>query len=160
MANKRRSILFIPSLVLLSALAGGLYGPRLNTASAATTTDDVQTSMKTFTTVYSTVEKNFADKISPTSPSIRVPFPGMLRTLDPHTNFFDPQGSQNLREDQRGHYYGVGMQVRRRNGKTIVMAPFAGSPAYKAGIRPGDIIIEGERQAHRQSRAPPKWPTC
>src|SRR5208282_3454879 len=39
------------------------------------------------------------------------------------------------------HYYGVGMQVAPRNGKTIVVAPFGGSPAYKAGLRPGDVIL-------------------
>jgi len=47
-----------------------------------------------------------------------------------------------LREDQQGHYFGVGMTVQPLNGKTIVLAPFPGSPAYKAGLRPGDIIIE------------------
>src|SRR5262249_29702629 len=41
-----------------------------------------------------------------------------------------------------GHYFGVGMQVGPRNGKTVVMAPFPGSPAYKAGLRPGDIIAK------------------
>ena len=68
--------------------------------------------------------------------------PGMLRTLDPHSNFFDPRDYALLREDQKGHYFGVGMQVRPRNGKTVVMAPFPGSPAYKAGLRPGDIIMK------------------
>jgi len=66
----------------------------------------------------------------------------MLRTLDPHSNFFDPKAYEALREDQRGHYFGVGMQVGPRNGKTIVIAPFGGSPAYKAGLRPGDVILE------------------
>src|SRR5207237_1458884 len=65
----------------------------------------------------------------------------MLRTLDPHSNFFDPRDFQLLREDQKGHYYGVGMTVAERNKKTIVIMPFAGSPAYKAGIRPGDVIM-------------------
>ena len=78
--------------------------------------------------------------------------PGMLRTLDPHSNFFDPKDLREMREDQSGHYYGVGMQVQgRATAKTIVMAPFVGSPAYKAGLRPGDVIVERERQDHRQS---------
>ena len=65
----------------------------------------------------------------------------MLRVLDPHSNFFDPKSYAALREEQRGKYYGVGMQVGPRNNKVIVIAPFAGAPAYRAGIRPGDIII-------------------
>src|SRR5260370_4707714 len=66
----------------------------------------------------------------------------MLRTLDPHSNFFDTKDFQSLRDDQQGHYFGVGMTVGPRNGKTIVIAPFGGSPAYKAGLRPGDVILE------------------
>jgi carboxyl-terminal processing protease len=66
----------------------------------------------------------------------------MLRTLDPHSSFFDAREYQLMREEQKGHYYGVGMQVGPQpNGKTAVKAPFPGSPAYKAGIRPGDILV-------------------
>src|SRR5947208_14050202 len=66
----------------------------------------------------------------------------MLRTLDPHSSFFDPREYQLMREDQKGHYYGVGMQVSPQpNGKTTVKAPFPGSPAYKVGLRPGDVIV-------------------
>src|ERR1700693_3417593 len=64
----------------------------------------------------------------------------MLHVLDPHSNFFDPKSYSLLREDQRGKYYGVGMTVGPRNNRVIVIAPFAGTPAYRAGIHPGDII--------------------
>jgi carboxyl-terminal processing protease len=141
MAKKRRSLYLIPLLVLLSAAIGGMYGPRLEVASAATADDEVKTSMKSFTKVYSTVEQNFADPVSADKSIYKGAIPGMLRTLDPHSNFFDPKDLENLREEQRGHYYGVGMSVQGRNGKTIVMAPFVGSPAYKAGLRPGDVIV-------------------
>jgi carboxyl-terminal processing protease len=142
MAMKRRSFLFTPLLVLACALIGGFYGPKMQVASAASSDDDVKTSMQTFTKVYSTVEQNFADPVSSDKAIYKGAIPGMLRTLDPHSNFFDPKDFEALREDQRGRYYGVGMQVQGRNGKTIVIAPFVGSPAYKAGLRPGDIIIE------------------
>src|SRR5260370_18295022 len=66
----------------------------------------------------------------------------MVRAVDPDLNFFDPKDFQSLRDDQQGHYFGVGMTVGPRNGKTIVIAPFGGSPAYKAGLRPGDVILE------------------
>jgi carboxyl-terminal processing protease len=141
MAQNRRSLYLIPVLVFGSAVIGGMYGPRLDVASAATTDDDVKNSMKAFTKVYSTVEQNFADPVSPDKAIYKGAIPQMLRTLDPHSNFFDPKDLEGLREEQRGHYYGVGMSVQGRNGKTIVMAPFVGSPAYKAGLKPGDVIV-------------------
>ena len=142
MPQKRRSSLFIPILVLLCALMGGIYGPKVQVASAASADDDVKAGLTQFTKVYSTVEQNFADAVSPDKAIYKGAIPGMLRTLDPHSNFFDPKDFDGLREEQRGHYYGVGMSVVGRNGKTIVVAPFVGSPAYKAGLRPNDVIIE------------------
>jgi carboxyl-terminal processing protease len=142
MAKNRRSLYLIPLLVFGSAIIGGMYGPRLEVASAATADDDIKTSVKEFTKVYDTVEQNFADPVSPDKAIYKGAIPQMLRTLDPHSNFFDPKDLEGLREEQRGKYYGVGMQVQGRNGKTIVMTPFVGSPAYKAGLRPGDVIVK------------------
>jgi carboxyl-terminal processing protease len=66
--------------------------------------------------------------------------PGMLRMLDPHSNFFDSRQFALLREDQRGKYYGVGMVVAPRENHTVVVAPYVDAPAFKAGLRPGDVI--------------------
>ena len=142
MAQKRRSLFVFPLIIFVCALLGGIYGPRVEVASAATENDDIRGSLKNFTKVYDLVEQNFADPVNPDKAIYKGAIPGMLRTLDPHSNFFDPRDYQLLREDQKGHYYGVGMQVAPRNGKTIVIAPFPGSPAYKAGLRPGDIITK------------------
>jgi carboxyl-terminal processing protease len=140
MAQRRRSIFVFPLIVLACSLLGGLYGPRVEVASAATE-DDLKNSLKSFTKVYSLVEQNFADPVNADKAIYKGAIAGMLRTLDPHSNFFDPRDFQLLREDQKGHYYGVGMSVAPRAGKTIVIHPFPGSPAYKAGLRPGDLII-------------------
>jgi carboxyl-terminal processing protease len=118
-----------------------VFGPGVSDVSAATQEDDIRASIKTFSSVYDLVEKNFADKVNADRAVYRGAIPGMLRTLDPHSSFFDPRDFQLLREDQKGHYYGVGMTVAPRNNKTMVIAPFPGSPAYKAGIRPGDVIL-------------------
>ena len=140
MATKRRSFVLIPLLLLACALIGGIYGQRLQPATAASADKDIQSGMRQFTDVYDTLDKNFADKVNPDKAIFKGAIPGMLRTLDPHSNFFDPKDFENLREDQRGRYAGVGMSVVSRNGKTVVVVPFVGSPAYKAGLRPGDTI--------------------
>src|SRR2546427_6931178 len=71
----------------------------------------------------------------------------MNRTLDPDSKFFDPKAFNSLREDQRGKYYGLGIQVTTRFGKvTVISPPFLGSPAEKVGLRVGDVIakVNGE----------------
>lgn len=149
MSRKSRSAFFAPVVIALFALFGGLYGPGsgANTASAADRSErDIDRSVRTFTKVFSVVEENFADPVDPNRAIYNGAIPGMLHTLDPHSNFFDPKQFQLLREDQRGQYYGVGMMVRMHRGRVVVVNPFPGSPAYNAGIRPSDIIhkIDGD----------------
>ena len=139
MAHRRRRFLLIPLFLIVCSVVGGKFS-YLMTASAASTEDDVKASVKNFTKVYGVVEENFADSVTADRGIYKGAIPGMLRTLDPHSNFFDPHDLAAMREEQRGHYFGVGMVVSPRNGKTLVMKPFSGSPAAKAGIRPGDVI--------------------
>src|SRR5271163_2394996 len=138
-----RSVLFAAFVIVLCSVLGGVFGPGVTGVSAASSgpEEDLKTNIKSFTKVYELVENNFADKVTSDKGIYKGAIPGMLRTLDPHSNFFDPKDFQSLRDDQSGHYYGVGMQVAPRNGRTIIVAPFGGSPAYKAGLRPGDVIV-------------------
>src|ERR1700736_6819967 len=132
---------FVLILVLgASALLGGLYGPSVRATAAGA--DDLQESVKSFTRVLAVVERNYADPVDVDKAIYDGAIPGMLHVLDPHSNFFDPQQYALFREEQEGKYYGVGMVVAQRENQTIVQAPFMGSPAFKAGIRPGDIIAK------------------
>ena len=91
MPLKRRSFFYIPLLVLICAILGGIYGPKVQIASAATSDDETKANLQQFTKVYDTVEQNFADPVSPDKAIYKGAIPGMLRTLDPHSNFFDPK---------------------------------------------------------------------
>src|SRR5687767_6787658 len=124
MAKQRRSFLVVPIIVLLCSILGGVYGPGVGEASAATSEDDIKASLKSFAKVFELIEDNFADPVTADKAIYRGAIPGMLRTLDPHSSFLDPRDFQILKEDQKGHYYGVGMTVSERNHKTIVIAPF------------------------------------
>ena len=139
MQGSKRGFWAALAVILLSAILGGIYGPRVE----ATTSlgSDIEDAVRNFTKIFAIVEQNYVDPVDPDRAIYHGAIPGMLRTLDPHSNFLDTRAFSRLREDQRGHYYGVGMQVGPRDGRTIVHAPFPGSPAYKVGLRPGDIII-------------------
>ncbi|OFV98828.1 MAG: peptidase S41 [Acidobacteria bacterium RIFCSPLOWO2_12_FULL_54_10] len=136
-----RGFFFIPLVILLCAYLGGVYGPQV-IAQNGSDDQKIQKSLSAISQVLNTVEQQYADPVEVEKVIFNGAIPGMLRTLDPHSNFFDPKSFALLREDQQGRYYGVGMTVTPRNGKTIVLAPFVGSPAYKAGLRPGDVIYE------------------
>ena len=90
------------------------------------------------------MEQNYAEPVNPDKAIYNGAIPGMLHVLDPHSNFFDPKEFAGLREEQHGMYYGIGMLIgaQPRTGKPMVIHPFGGTPAYKAGIRPGDLLME------------------
>ena len=136
--SSRRSFLLVLSTILVCGFVGLLFGQRV--ASGASS-NDINDSLRQFTSVYSIVEQNYAEPVKPDKAIYNGAIPGMLRSLDPHSSFFDPKAYTLLHEDQVGKYYGVGMTVGPRNNKIIVVAPFVGSPAYKAGLRPGDVLL-------------------
>ncbi len=70
----------------------------------------------------------------------------MLEQLDPHSNFLEPKVFRKMRERQEGSFFGVGIIISRRAGKVTVIAPIAGTPAARKGIRAGDVIsaVDGD----------------
>src|SRR5580698_6566413 len=109
----------------------------------------IRDSLKTFTDVYALVEQNYAEPIAGDKADTAIydgAIPGMLRVLDPHSNFYDPKAYAKMREDQRGHYYGVGMVIQQQGNKVYVIEPKENTPSFRAGIKPGDVIsaIDGK----------------
>src|SRR6202161_1533303 len=140
--SSRRSLFLVVFFLLACGFLGILFAQRTGHQSSSLSSDaDVKDSLKQFTDVYSVVEDNYAEPVNADKAIYNGAIPGMLHALDPHSNFFDPKSYALMREDQRGKYYGVGMTVGPRNNKVIVIFPFTGTPAYKAGIHPGDVII-------------------
>ena len=90
---------------------------------------------------YSLMEQNYADPVSSEKAIYQGAIPGMLRTLDPHSNFLDPTEYQDMQRKQRAQYFGIGMLISMDGTKVIAMEPFPGSPAWRADLRRGDVII-------------------
>ncbi len=66
---------------------------------------------------------------------------GMLRTLDPHSAFYDKKAFDDLRNDQRSQYFGIGSVIGMRDGKVFIQEPFKDTPSSRAGLRYGDQIV-------------------
>src|SRR3974390_949185 len=140
MNPERRGLVLVIVVLGISAVLGGIYGPSVKATTSST--DDYQSSVRDFTKILDVVQNNDAGTVNVAKAVSQGAIPGMLRMLDPHSNFFDARQFALLREDQRGKYYGVGMVVAPRENHTVVMSPYVGAPAYNAGLRPGDVIVK------------------
>jgi carboxyl-terminal processing protease len=127
-------------LVLGAATAGGLFGGR---ALAGGTR--LSEHLRLYTAILGAVEEEYADEVK-TERLVSTSIREMLRTLDPHSNFFEAREYGQLQERQKGSYYGLGITVQAVDGNITVVSPFEGTPAHRLGIRAGDIIsrIEDE----------------
>jgi carboxyl-terminal processing protease len=143
--STRRSLFSVLLAIVLCGFLGIGYSQRISSSGASDS--EVRENLRQFSEIYDLVEQNYAEPVNADKAIYNGAIPGMLHVLDPHSNFFDPKSYSALREEQQGKYYGVGMQIAPRNNKVIVLAPFAGTPAYKAGIRPGDVIIAVDGKA-------------
>src|SRR3981081_1003038 len=155
MAPRTRRALFTASLFLATC---AILGSPINQKGAAQSARDEATlraSLHSFTNVYSLVEQNYAEPMSTDKTDKAIydgAIPGMLHVLDPHSNFYDPKAYAQMREDQHGKYYGVGMTIQPQpdkdgTTKIVALAPFEGTPAFNAGIKPGDVILSVDGKA-------------
>jgi carboxyl-terminal processing protease len=141
----------VPLAIVLGGLMAGLWGPGVAHTATGQSEGDLRGNVKSFASAYALIEENFADAIAPDKAIYEGAIPGMLRTLDPHSNFLDPEEYRLLQQNQRGQYYGVGMEVTMDGPHVSVVQAFPDSPASRAGLRRGDVIaavddhdVEGE----------------
>src|ERR687888_1052519 len=126
--------------ILVSALVGGLFG-----RSALATDDKIPDHYRAFTAALTAIETSYIDKVD-SEALITSSIRGMLGTLDPHSSYFTPREYAQMRERQEGRYYGIGVSIQVFDGDVTAVNVFEGSPAFKQGIRRGDILanVEGE----------------
>ena len=145
MTPRAHRALFAVVLFLAVCAVAGSFMQRKVGAQSSADESQLRDSLRSFTNVYAEVEENYAEPINSDKADTAIydgAIPGMLRVLDPHSNFYDPKAYAKMREEQHGRYYGVGMTIQQpvNGGKTYVMFPMEGAPAFKAGIHPGDVI--------------------
>jgi len=142
MTRPVRATLASVALIGASALVGGAFGR----SAAAADTRDVH--LKRYSEILAAIESSYVEEIDPAKPvasSIRE----MLRTLDPHSSFFEVKQFSTLQERQKGSYFGLGITIVSIDGRITVVSPFEGSPAHRLGIRAGDIIVGIEKEDAR-----------
>ncbi len=138
-----RSLLFVVVFLVVCGAAGAFLDRNVG-AQSSSDQSTLRDSLRQFTNVYSVVEQNYAEPMTKDLVDTAIydgAIPDMLHVLDPHSNFYDPKAFAQMREEESGKYYGIGMEIMQQNDKIVVVNPFEGTPSYKAGIRPGDVIL-------------------
>jgi carboxyl-terminal processing protease len=110
-------------------------------AAAQPSTDELDRQMRSVLGAFASAEQNAADPISASQAFYQGAIPGLLRTLDPHSVFFDPGQFEQLRKMESSTVKGFGTVVSLLPGRVIVLQTLPATPAAKAGLAPGDEIL-------------------
>lgn len=109
------------------------------------TKDDLYSQIELFSYTLTTIQADYVDELTPKD-LIYGALKGMLGSLDPHSQFLDPDEYKELKTETQGKFGGLGIEISIRDGLLTVITPIEDTPAWKVGIKAGDRIvkIEGE----------------
>jgi len=126
---------------VIAALAVGTLGlASFRVASDNERYFEIAKNLDIFATLFKEVNTYYVDEVTP-GKLVKTGIDGMLKSLDPYTNYIPEDEIEDFRTMTTGQYGGIGMFVAKRNGKTIVTSAYEGYPAQKAGLLPGDEIL-------------------
>jgi carboxyl-terminal processing protease len=102
--------------------------------------------LELFGDVVQAVEENYVSEVDPRK-LIEAALDGMLTSLDPHSNYLTPEALNDMRDQTRGEYGGLGLEISSEDGVVKIISPMDGTPAFKAGIKAGDYITAVNSQS-------------
>jgi len=107
--------------------------------------DNLYKQIELFSDSISYVRTDYVDKVT-AKDLIYGALTGMLASLDPHSQFMDPDTYKEIKVETKGEFGGIGIEITIKDGVLTIITPLDDTPGYKAGIKPGDMIvkIEGE----------------
>ena len=115
--------------------------------------DKTYQSLKRFSDVLEEIERNYVDEVD-ADELIQNAIKGMVGNLDPHSSFMPPEAFGDLQDDTQGKFSGIGIVITVKEGILTVVSPIEDTPAHKAGIRAGDMIIQIDEESTKEM---PLW---
>ncbi|MEW6687934.1 MAG: S41 family peptidase [Pseudomonadota bacterium] len=138
MRTKLRSI----GLIALGAVAGILVSLNFQAiAERAARSPLPVEELRAFSDVFDAIKKNYVEPVEDKK-LITEAINGMLGGLDPHSAYLDSEAFKELKVGTEGRFGGLGIEVGMEEGLVKVISPIEDTPAYRAGIKPGDLIIK------------------
>jgi carboxyl-terminal processing protease len=139
----RRTLIITILFLASGALIGGRFGGRV-LANQGVSGEQADA----FGLILATVEERYVGETD-SKELVEEAISGLLRTLDPHSNYLNAESFREMRDEQRGRFYGLGIQITKRGTDVplTIISPIDNTPAYRAGLLAGDVISEIEGQA-------------
>jgi carboxyl-terminal processing protease len=134
-------------MAMIALVAGALILFALSLAGRAVgdMSTDAYDSLRLFTRVLAIVETKYVEPVN-VKDMVYSAIDGMLQSLDPHSSFMTPEDYKNLTVETSGRFGGLGIEISQKNDYIVVISPIDDTPASRAGILAGDIIIKIEGQ--------------
>lgn len=126
------------SLALAGALGSVLTATALRAAPGA---KDTYEELETFASILAIVQRHYVEEPT-THDLVEGAVKGMVASLDPHSSYLTPEGYKELQIETHGEFGGLGIELTVRDGLLTIVTPIDGTPAWRAGIKPGDQIIK------------------
>ena len=142
MVKPKRNYFFLKAAIVGSiAIALIIYG----NYGAFADTKEMYKNIEVFSEVLGKIEKNYVNDVD-REKLIHGAIKGMLKALDPHSSFMEPDGYKEMMIETKGSFSGVGIEITVRDDILTVVSPIEGTPAFKAGVKAGDqiIMVEGK----------------
>jgi carboxyl-terminal processing protease len=118
----------------------GAYGKK---ATVSSNNKEIYEYLKTFSDVIDLVKKNYVEEVNDKE-IVYSAIKGILESLDPHSSFLPPDMYKEMQTDTKGEFGGIGIEISIKDGFPVVITPIEDTPAFKEGIKAGDLIVRIE----------------
>ena len=127
--------------ILVGAMAGALTTVSLQTVARGTMAPLPLEELQQLAAVFGMVKSDYVEPVDERK-LISDAISGMVASLDPHSQYFDKKSFKEFREGTTGRFVGVGIEISQEDGLVKVVSPIEGSPAFRAGLKPNDLITK------------------
>ena len=127
--------------IAVGTLAGALATMSVQSVARNTRGDLPLEEMQRFARVFETIKGNYVETVDEKK-LINDAIKGMVTSLDPHSTYFDAKGLKEFNEGVSGSFVGLGIEITQEDGYVKVVSPIEGSPAFRAGLKSGDLVTK------------------
>src|SRR5512141_1526525 len=140
---------WLGTVLIVAVFVGGFVVGELTTSRHAAQANVAYSKLKLFGDVLSIIQSSYVEEVNIDN-LVRGAVNGMVQTLDPHSSYLTPDMLKQVEVETRGAFGGLGIEIGVKDGMLTIIAPIDDTPASRAGLKAGDVIVKIENDATRE----------